>query len=60
MSEKIKPCPLCGGDPILLRSRCSFGVICQECNLKMWSWLSGKDEAIEKWNRRTEEMNGRK
>lgn len=54
MSEKLKPCPFCGGEKIVFRAdeECSWcWYLCQDCRAS-----SGKErtlaDAIEAWNRR--------
>lgn len=53
MSEKLKPCPFCGGEVQLIGE---FGVNCPcvECpNCKIRTAWQIRDEAIYAWNRRT-------
>lgn len=54
MSDKLKPCPFCGGTPIV--SGCDdtlWIVICKECNASI-GYKETKEEAIEAWNKRIE------
>lgn len=62
MNEKLKPCPFCGGEAEINRGY-SFGmtyiyeVECENCKALMGVFES-EAEAIEAWNRRTEEHKG--
>lgn len=50
MSNKLKPCPFCGGHAII--DGCDGGdwiVICNECNASI-GYKETKQEAIEEWN----------
>lgn len=54
MSNKLKPCPFCGGEAII--DGCDdtlWIVICKECNASI-GYKETKEEAIEAWNRRIE------
>lgn len=54
MSDKLKPCPFCGGTPIV--SGCDdtlWSVICKKCAASI-DYNETKQEAIEAWNRRVE------
>ena len=56
MSEKLKPCPFCGGEA----QRFSLGIgtaervriDCRGCHLKLSEWFSPEDVAVAAWNRR--------
>ena len=57
MSEKLKPCPFCGGEAKIDR-RCNevqnfwdFRVVCNKCSVKT-NWYGTKAEAIKARNRR--------
>lgn len=69
MSEKLKPCPFCGGDALLFL-QCRNGIPsgdvgteaiiqCNECNAKITRWALKKNWAkksvIDAWNGRAEE-----
>ena len=54
MSDKLKPCPFCGGTPIV--SGCDdtlWSVICKKCAASI-DYNETKQEAIEAWNRRVQ------
>lgn len=54
MSDKLKPCPFCGGTPIV--SGCDdtlWSVICKKCAASI-DYNETKQEAIEAWNSRIE------
>ncbi len=52
MSEKLLPCPFCGGKAKVVQSHNPY-VICESCHVStpMYSW---KADAVKAWNRRTE------
>ena len=52
MSEELKPCPFCGSKNIRLWETTSPWVQCEKC---LSSTATGyiKEEAVENWNRRT-------
>lgn len=61
METKLKPCPFCGGEAVLMVLDNGVSVKCWECRVstvsKMDSTLLGKPTnaikyVIEKWNRR--------
>ena len=54
MSEKLKPCPFCGGDARLLDGLGEYWVFCV-CR-SSGPLCSSKDEAIRKWNTRHTEQ----
>lgn len=49
MTQKLKPCPLCGGEGILYSN---LKVYCKNCEFRTCMCLSEK-EAIKRWNHRT-------
>ena len=55
MSEKLKPCPFCGGEPELFEAPGVYFVECSnpKCNYPT-NWDT-KEEAITAWNTRTHE-----
>ena len=56
MSEKLKPCPFCGGEALLweIKDCDCYRVFCTKCPCCMGINLE-KDEAIEAWNRRVDD-----
>ena len=51
--ERIKPCPFCGGEAVIHKSKFGYGVMCKTpfcCNLT--STHDTKKEAIKTWNTR--------
>jgi len=54
MSEKLLPCPFCGGESDLWHNPpWSFGVICDACGCEITSPDNTRAGAIAAWNRRT-------
>ena len=55
MSDKLKPCPFCGGKAILSEDKRTdvYSVFCNECYTET-SLQCTEQEAIEAWNRRVE------
>lgn len=53
-NEQLKPCPFCGGEAILIKEKIitRFYVECKKCSA-MTNLFTTKEEAIEVWNRRT-------
>ena len=54
MSDKLKPCPFCGGEAII--EGCDdtlWSVICKKCAASI-DYNETKQEAIEAWNRRVQ------
>ena len=53
MDEKLKPCPLCGGEADLKRGLYVIDnyVMCRACKTKT-TLYNTKDEAIKRWNTR--------
>ena len=60
MTEKLKPCPFCGGDAKAVPSSFIFGeerewiVLCAKCCAKTLRFRS-ESAAIDAWNRRADE-----
>lgn len=60
MSEKLKPCPFCGGEAEMINIDAArvqgitdpVTVRCKECKCNT-NWFSKEWEAIDAWNRRT-------
>ena len=59
MSDKLKPCPFCGGNAHIEDiMNATWMIVCNECGGSVSFGLDGcdatKDEAITAWNRRVE------
>ena len=56
MSEtKLKPCPFCGGEPVLLKHNDEdyYKVFCECCGARQWTFANRTDrDAIRNWNTR--------
>ena len=58
--KKLKPCPFCGGEVILisqekgdsLSSAEYYNVECEHCELDFGRYNDTKEQVIEAWNRR--------
>ena len=49
MTEKLKPCPFCGGEAKI--NKREYSIECTRCSAYM-GYFYTKQEAIEAWNRR--------
>lgn len=55
MSEKLKPCPFCGGEAWVIQIlEDLYAVECRKCWTRKGTYQPTKAEAIEAWNRRAE------
>lgn len=56
--NKLKPCPFCGGKPVIYKSMLDRTVLvmCSECGATLPSGFSEKT-AIKAWNRRANDDN---
>lgn len=60
MKTELKPCPFCGGEAKVIFSRTTevqWKVRCKsvDCDVRpTTSWFIEKEDAIDRWNRRTE------
>jgi Lar family restriction alleviation protein len=68
MSDKLKPCPFCGGEAELFLRSCNgvpsgdvvteAEITCNKCDVKFTRWalnkIWAKKSVIEAWNRRVE------
>lgn len=54
MSEKLKPCPFCGGKAKINGGSVLCYVRCESCKARVWSCYETKEEAIAAWNQRAE------
>ena len=55
MSDKLKPCPFCGGNAVYIEKRDIFiskFVTCAKCGIETRRNYLRKDKAIEHWNTR--------
>lgn len=55
MSEKLKPCPFCGGNNLSIDGITVYWVECKDCNASI-SGHETEEEAIEAWNMRADEQ----
>ena len=53
MSDKLKPCPFCGGEPYIKQYKdfYLYKVICENCYIETGGWRE-KRNAVKAWNRR--------
>ena len=56
MSEKLKPCPFCGGTNIHVKDNLTWSYICcYDCLASFWQQEAcDVEDNIEAWNRRAE------
>ena len=55
MTDKLLPCPFCGGEARLIEAECGttiHAVECVLCQAKI-GWFDEKERAIEAWNNRS-------
>lgn len=52
MNEKLKPCPFCGGQAVLVDISYPYWVSCSMCNARINSKTEDRDGAIRAWNSR--------
>jgi Lar family restriction alleviation protein len=54
MSDELKPCPFCGGKPVLLSNDLSkpFKIYCFDCEVIQCKGFNEEKYAIEAWNKR--------
>ena len=61
MSEKLKPCPFCGGEAVYDKDIAGYFFVCcpsDECNTQVASYhYPSLEEAINAWNTRVEAQN---
>jgi len=57
MSNKLKPCPICGSEVNMIEENVGeYTVVCHGCQVLMIADdVSSKNEAIERWNNRINE-----
>jgi len=57
MSEKLKPCPFCGGKAHIMKMGYPHWIYCEKCGAKVHGGVVGEEEgekaSIEAWNRRS-------
>lgn len=51
MSDKLKPCPFCGGKAKVWKSG-SYGVVCNTCDANTGFIYPNEQEPVEAWNKR--------
>ena len=53
MTDKLKPCPFCGGEAELIKGWCELDnyVMCLSCRIRTKP-MNTKESAIKKWNTR--------
>ena len=51
---ELKPCPFCGGEPILIKNGVgNYQVACDNCEVRQYAYAhKSKEDASEAWNRR--------
>ena len=59
MSDKLKPCPFCGGEAHIQMHEfvgCAntYGVVCLGCGVETRQFYESKSETVKMWNTRTE------
>ena len=56
---KLKPCPFCGGKPVIYKSMLNrmVWVVCSECDATSLSSFN-EETVIEAWNRRAKDEQG--
>lgn len=52
MTEKLKPCPFCGGEAEIIEEGIGFNIKCADCYAEMTPFVTDKREAIKMWNTR--------
>ena len=57
---KIKPCPFCGGEALMMRFRGSSNrnsrlLQCRQCQVS-YGWVATPEEAAALWNKRTNDV----
>jgi Lar family restriction alleviation protein len=57
MTNKLKPCPFCGGEPFIKQYKdfYLYKVICGNCYVGTGGWCE-KKEAVKAWNRRDDDV----
>jgi len=51
MSDKLKPCPCCGGEAVI--AKLDMSIYCTVCHCSMeWDIFGEREYAIKKWNTR--------
>lgn len=55
MSDKLKPCPFCGGKAEFFEDEffCRYSVVCTECGARTYTYCVERD-AMDAWNGRIE------
>lgn len=54
MEKKLKPCPFCGNDAILLKQVYGYSVTCSKCSASIKPFYETEEIAVKIWNQRDE------
>lgn len=54
MSDKLKPCPFCGGMNLYYVAGRFYGVECSDCGAKLVGAFRTEEEVAEAWNSRVQ------
>lgn len=54
MTDKLKPCPFCGGKAYYYYERGNDSIVCEECGAKLtyFDFGDANDELVKQWNAR--------
>ena len=56
--EELKPCPFCGSEHVVCTKPTTWQVWCMDCKC-IGPWKTERKDAIEAWNNRAGEQDGR-
>lgn len=61
MKDELKPCPFCGGDPMIreryihnVANKKNYKIECKDCTNTFSNWYKSLKKAIEVWNNRSD------